>query len=119
MHTSVRRRSSRLIRWAGIVRYDFKSPFAKPEKLFDVEMGTGYRTENFRFSVNMFWMEFTDELVKSGAVDIFGQPVTGNAERTRHIGIELDGSSTLTANISLSGNATYFEESPCEILGHR
>jgi iron complex outermembrane recepter protein len=90
----------------GIVRYDFKSPFAKPEKLFDVEIGMGYRTENFRFSVNMFWMEFTDELVKSGTADIFGQPVTGNAERTRHVGIELDGSSALTANISLSGNAT-------------
>jgi iron complex outermembrane receptor protein len=55
----------------------------------------------------MFWMEFTDELVKSGTVDIFGQPVTGNAERSRHIGIEVDGSSALTANISLSGNATY------------
>ena len=91
----------------GIVRYDFKAPLAKPEKLFDVEMGIGYRMENVRFSVNMFWMEFTDELVKSGSVDIFGQPVTGNAERTRHIGIEVDGSVSLTPNFSLSGNATY------------
>ena len=88
----------------GTVRYDFAAPFARPERLFDVEAGTGYRAEGLRFTANVFWMEFTDELVMSGAVDIFGQPVTGNAERSRHVGIELDGSAVLTPAIVLSGN---------------
>jgi iron complex outermembrane receptor protein len=51
-------------------------------------------------------MEFADELVKSGQVDIFGQPVTGNAERTRHIGLEFEGAINLTSNVALSGNFT-------------
>jgi iron complex outermembrane receptor protein len=90
----------------GNVKYDFASPIAKPEKLFDVEIGTGYHAENLRLSANVYWMEFTDELVKSGSVDIFGQPVTEKAERTRHMGIELDGSASITENLSLSGNVT-------------
>ena len=88
----------------GTVRYDFKSPFAKPERLFDVELGTAYHADGIRLNMSVYWMEFTNELVKSGAVDIFGQPVTGNADRSRHVGVEMDGSAALTAGISLSGN---------------
>lgn len=90
----------------GSVRYDFTNPLAKPEKLFDVELGLGFREADTRFSLNVFWMEFTDELVKSGQVDIFGQPVTGNAERTRHIGLEFDGEYAVTSMVSLSGNVS-------------
>jgi iron complex outermembrane receptor protein len=32
--------------------------------------------------------------------------VTGNAERTRHLGVELDGFASVIENISVSGNAT-------------
>jgi iron complex outermembrane receptor protein len=35
-------------------------------------------------------MDFDDEIIKSGQLDRFGQPVTGNAERTRHMGIETE-----------------------------
>ncbi len=88
----------------GIVRYDFNNPIAKPERLIDIETGIRYRGAGGQFSINIFWMEFIDELVKSGQVDIFGQPVTGNAERTRHIGIELEFIDKLSEVFSVSGN---------------
>jgi iron complex outermembrane receptor protein len=88
----------------GITKYDFTKPYAKPEQLFDLEIGTGYRSSLARFSVDAFWMEFQNELVKSGRVDIFGQPVTGNAQRTRHIGFEADGALQLTNDILIGGN---------------
>ena len=90
----------------GVVRYDFASPLAKPERLFDTEIGAGYHTETARVNLSAYWMEFTDELVKSGSVDIFGQPVTGNAGRTRHVGIEVDGSVEAANHFTMSGNAT-------------
>jgi iron complex outermembrane receptor protein len=52
-------------------------------------------------------MEFTDELVKNGQVDIFGQPVTGNAERTRHVGAEIDGAWTFEKHFTIGGNFTF------------
>ena len=99
----------------GMVRYDFDNPLAKPEHLFNVELGARSRTDQASFSANVYWMEFTDELVKSGQVDIFGQPVTGNAERTRHFGLELEGSAVLLQDFQLSGN---FSVSNNELVRH-
>ncbi len=79
----------------GQVRYDFSKPLVKPEQMLDVELGWRYQSEPLRFSVGLFWMEFFNELVKSGRVDIFGAPIDGNAPRTRHIGLELDAAAEL------------------------
>ena len=89
-----------------MVRYDFTKPLAKPEHLFDLELGGVYRDRQTMASVNIFWMEFQDELIQSGAVDIFGEPVMGNADRTRHIGIELQCQADLASGLSLNGNTT-------------
>jgi iron complex outermembrane receptor protein len=90
----------------GITRYDFASPLVKPERLFDAELGVRYATSDAHWSANVYWMEFSNELVKSGRVDIFGQPVTGNAKRTRHVGMELEGAVALTDMFTLAGNLT-------------
>jgi iron complex outermembrane receptor protein len=69
--------------------YDYSRPLVRPEKLLNVELGTGFKSDRYLFLINVFMMDFTDEIVKSGALDRFGQPVTGNAERTLHTGLEL------------------------------
>ena len=51
-------------------------------------------------------MEFTHELVKSGQIDIFGNPVYGNADRTRHFGFEADATIQASNELSISGNFT-------------
>ena len=90
----------------GSVKYDFSKPLAKPEHLYDFEHGWVYRNGLTTASVNFFWMEFQDELIKSGQVDIFGEPVTGNADHTRHLGMELDGTTTIGYGFSINGNTT-------------
>ena len=90
----------------GVVLYNFKKPIAKPEHLFDLEVGSVYRDGQTMASANFFWMEFQDELINSGAVDIFGEPVMGNADRTRHIGIELQSQIELAGGFAISGNTT-------------
>ena len=90
----------------GTVNYDYNKPLAKPEHLFDFEIGTGYRDQRSQITLNFFWMEFWDELIQTGDVDIFGETINRNADRTRHIGIELDGQSNLGYGFSISGNAT-------------
>ena len=90
----------------GAVKYNFNNPIAKPEHLYDLEIGAAYRNEYSLLAANIFWMEFKDELIKSGALDIFGEPVMGNADRTRHIGIELEAQTSFNNGFSVSGNAT-------------
>jgi iron complex outermembrane receptor protein len=94
------------------IRYDFSRPLVRPERLLDLE--AGFRTSEddvWKLGVNGFWMEFFDELVRSGQRDVFGNPVDGNAPRTRHYGIELEGALTLartsTSKLTASGNATF------------
>lgn len=90
----------------GSGRFDFTHPLVKPERLLDVELGAGYNAENVHATANLYWMEFTDEIVKSGQVDRLGQPITGNAERTRHIGVELTGRWRPVSSLEVGGNLT-------------
>lgn len=83
---------------------DFDKPLVQPEKLNDYELGMGYRTERLHLAANFFYMDFKDEIIKSGRLDRFGQPVTGNASRTLHAGIELQAALQLTHGLHASGN---------------
>ncbi len=94
----------------GVRLYDFSDPLIKPESMVDIELGWTYRDPNYYLNTNFYWMEYFDELVKSGRLDIFGSPITGNAPRTRHFGLEIVGSYQRELGsagiIKLSGNAT-------------
>jgi iron complex outermembrane recepter protein len=91
----------------------YEDPLIDPEKLNDYEAGIGYRTGSFTAKVNGFWMDFRDEIVPLGQVDQFGVPITGNAARSTHRGVELEwsgrrGSFELSGNLTLSEN--FFDE---------
>jgi iron complex outermembrane receptor protein len=97
----------------GVKKYDFSKPLVKPEQMIDIEAGIRSRSKDGQTSValNLYWMEFANELVKSGRIDIFGNPIDGNAPRSRHIGIEAEVMKTLWSSgdmgtLTLSGNIT-------------
>lgn len=87
-------------------RYDFTNPLVRPERLTSIEFGGGYRTNTFHVGINVYFMDFTDEIIKSGRLDRFGQPVTGNAEKTLHQGIEFTASASPTSGLEITGNMT-------------
>jgi len=94
----------------GSIRYDFSKPIIKPESMLNFELGYTYRTDKYYFNANGYWMEYFDEFVKSGKLDIFGNPIDGNAPRTRHYGLEFQVSVAIFDNdlgkLDLSGNMT-------------
>ena len=85
---------------------DTDRPLVSAEHLVDLETGLRLNRETWRVVAGAFWMEFRDEIVPSGGLDQYGVPRTGNADKTRHIGLELDGEWRPMASLSLSGNAT-------------
>ena len=90
----------------GVIHYDFSQPLARPERLLDFELGAAFHASSARLNANLYWMEFTDELVENGQVDIFGEPILTNAQRTRHAGVEVDGKVMIGDEWTLSGNGT-------------
>lgn len=87
--------------------YDFSKPLVNPEYLTDLEFGAGYQNSRFLFNLNLFYMSFKDEIVKKGQLDRFGQPVTGNAEKTLHRGIELQLRALIGSGLTVDANATF------------
>lgn len=91
---------------SGSMRYNFDKPIAQPEHLFNLEIGGGYIFDEGKLSTNLYWMEFNNELVKSGEIDIWGSSVLVNAKRTRHVGIEFEGRYNIFKNLDASGTMT-------------
>jgi iron complex outermembrane recepter protein len=87
--------------------YNFGKPLITPETLNDFELGYSFTRTNFRAAITTYWMEFYNELVSNGLLDQYGQPITGNAKRTRHVGIELEASAAPIPHFSLYGNVTW------------
>lgn len=91
--------------------YDFTRPLVKPEKMLDIELGYLLSLDFLDAGINLYYMDYKDELVKSGRVDLFGNPIDGNAPRTRHYGIELqidmDIFKSKYGELQLIGNATF------------
>ncbi|HEX2961845.1 MAG TPA: TonB-dependent receptor [Ignavibacteriales bacterium] len=87
--------------------YDFSNPLVKPETMNDLEAGTSYVGKWYSLGVNAFYMLFSNEIVKQGQVDRFGQPVTGNMDKTVHSGVELNGVVKLNGNLEFALTGTY------------
>jgi iron complex outermembrane receptor protein len=87
--------------------FDFDAPLVHPEKLHDVELGAGFRRPRFGVDANLFWMDFRDEIVRSGQLDRFGQPITGNAGSSVHRGVEVGVRATPWPAFELGGNASW------------
>ncbi len=75
--------------------YDYTQPLIRPEHLLDVELGVRLNTSIgggvLTSSLGVYYMPFTDELIKTGKKDRFGSSIVGNAESTIHMGIEYNG----------------------------
>lgn len=74
------------------ISYNFNNPLIKPERMLNLELGWSYKSTNLIININGYLMEYFDELVKSGMLDLFGAPIDGNAAKTRHYGIEIEAS---------------------------
>jgi iron complex outermembrane receptor protein len=72
----------------------------------DFELGSSLQFKNINLTLNLFYMLFDYEIVKNGQVDRFGQPVTGNVNRTVHSGIEFTALLNVFQGFQITGNAT-------------
>lgn len=87
--------------------YNFSKPLVNPETMNDFELGSSFNNSGISASLNLFYMLFNDEIVKQGQLDRFGQPITGNMDRTVHYGIETSVNSKLSEYFELVFNATF------------
>lgn len=78
---------------------DVKQNEIKPEQVVDIEMGTEFNGK-IKGKLNLFAMEFQNQIVSTGALNNFGYSVTGNVGKSFRRGIELDLNGKITSHIS-------------------
>lgn len=85
----------------------YGDPLIDPERVYDLEVGTNYRTDKISVDINLFWMEYRNELVPDGGVNSDGFPTQGNARRSVHRGVELSFAIKALANLTVEGNYAF------------
>ena len=71
-------------------RTDFENGNPLPEELTDFELGWRNQKSNLQFVVNAYFMDYTNQLVLTGAIDEVGAPIRTNSGSSYRIGVELD-----------------------------
>ncbi len=68
---------------------DIKQNEINPEQVIDLEVGTEFNG-SVKGKMNLFAMEFQNQIVSTGALNNFGYPITGNVGKSSRRGIEAD-----------------------------
>jgi iron complex outermembrane receptor protein len=100
-----------LFRIRDLAANRFEDPLIKPERVNDWETGLTWRGAHESATVNLFRMDFHDELVYAGQFNTdLGYPILGNAARSVHQGLELSARAERSLprgfRLALDGNTT-------------
>jgi iron complex outermembrane receptor protein len=89
----------------------------KPERMLDLELGGEWRGPRHQVKLNLYAMLLRDEITAFGGMDE-ESPVRGNAPRSHHAGIELDGRLRLWRGLGTGGNLTLSRSRIDELVLH-
>ncbi len=78
----------------------------RPEQLRDLEAGLESGKGALSGSVNLYWMDYTDQLVLTGRINDVGAPVMINIPESYRAGIEFSGTWQPVKSISMQANLT-------------
>lgn len=88
--------------------YVESSPSDRPlhETLYDTEIGMKHKSENFTFGINLYHMDYDNQLVNTGKINDVGYSVHSNIKDSYRKGIELEAAVKLTSKLRWNGNIT-------------
>ncbi|MCE1164946.1 MAG: TonB-dependent receptor [Bacteroidetes bacterium] len=98
----------------------YSDPLINYEELKDYELGFAYSRYPLKANINFYWMNYRNEIVGSGQLNSFGNPIAANAGESIHRGMELEFEYDLLTKLfetaleknrvlTLSGNLTWSE----------
>lgn len=91
--------------------YVESSPNSRPvhETLFDTEIGYKYQDKWLMFNLNFYYMDYDNQLIKTGEINDVGYFTSKNVKNSFRKGVEIESSYILNNKFSLSGNLTISE----------
>lgn len=93
------------------VRKDFtdnpQNQTPKHETLGNLEAGFRKQADRVMLNVNVYWMNYKDQLVLTGALNDVGASIRTNVDESYRAGIEVDGTIQFSPKFTFSANATF------------
>lgn len=80
-----------------------------PETVYDYEAGINRTSASYSTSLNLFYMDFRNEIAPIGELSYIGLPLRKNVNSSYRRGIEASVGYRLTEKLSLNVNATYMD----------
>ena len=77
------------------------------ESMYDYEAGYRRKAGNYFFNTNLYFMDYTDQLVLTGELNDVGSSIRTNVENSYRAGIELIWGWQLAKSVKWQANATY------------
>ena len=84
----------------------FANPNTKPEKLHDFEFGLEKTFGNVSFTANAYYMNYVNQLVLSGEINMVGEFIKINSGKSYRLGLELGALAKISEKLNISGNLT-------------
>ena len=80
-------------------------PAPSPERMMDIEMGYQYNGHNWRAGVNLYYMDYNNQFVQTGAQSDIGENLTTNIKDSYRMGAELEAGWSPLSWLTVEGNA--------------
>lgn len=80
-------------------------PAPEAESVLDYEIGYNYTGARLRLGANLYYMNYNNQFVQTGAVSDIGENLTTNIKDSYRAGIELTSEWDVTSWLTLEGNA--------------
>ena len=78
----------------------------KPEHLQDLELGLEENKFNYGWGINLYYMNYKDQLILTGRINDVGDALRINTPHSYRAGLELQGRYKVNSTVQLSGNLT-------------
>ena len=90
-------------------RYMFAADdtYPEPERLIDYELGYSYKTSSLALGINLYYMDYHNQLVATGMVNDGDDALNVNVDKSFRRGVELMATWKSTKWLDLSANATF------------
>lgn len=78
----------------------------KPERLNDYELGYHIHRPTYYAGMNVYYMDYKDQLILTGQINNVGAPIMMNAPRSFRMGVEFEAAVKFHNTIEVAGNMT-------------
>tara|TARA_B100001146_G_scaffold225185_1_gene247424 strand:+ start:17172 stop:19355 length:2184 start_codon:yes stop_codon:yes gene_type:complete len=85
-------------------RSDFEQNIFTAETLDDFELGWRFNKNQTRVNTNVYYMNYQNQLVLTGAIDDVGAPIRATSGKSYRLGIEIDAQLPITSKLSVMPN---------------